>query len=289
MVKSKFFSILCATVLLMVSTATNAELIDRGGGLIYDTDQDLTWTQNASMFAGSWDAAMAWAENLVYGGVGGWRLPSTTQYDDPSCLEDVRAWLWFEHHLGCTGGEMERLTAAHDPYNNDLFKDALGNRTVNRTRYWTSTPYRDWVDPCVGYPDTYDVECTLGETDPETGEFIVTDDGDRTNFYWQWGFWGFQGDEAHKFDPFKTTLEKGNGRYAWAVHDGDVGAPTSLPGDINFDGQVNVADYLLLTQFVLETGPTPTTAEFDAGDMNQNGDLDAGDLVILSRTVMGLI
>ncbi len=65
----------------------------------------------------------------------------------------------------------------------------------------------------------------------------------------------------------------------------------SLPGDINADGQVNVADYLLLTQFVLETenGPVPTQAQFNAGDMNVNGDLDAGDLVILSRTVLGLI
>ena len=79
-----------------------------------------------------------------------------------------------------------------------------------------------------------------------------------------------------------------NPRLAWAVHDGDLGALT-LPGDIDFDGQVNVADYLLLTQFVLGTGSTPTADERNAGDMNLNGQLEAGDLVVHSRTVMGLI
>ena len=44
---SKFFNILCATILVIVSTATHAELFDRGDGLIYDSDQDLTWTQDA--------------------------------------------------------------------------------------------------------------------------------------------------------------------------------------------------------------------------------------------------
>jgi len=67
-----------------------------------------------------------------------------------------------------------------------------------------------------------------------------------------------------------------------------VAAPI-LPGDINFDGQVNIADYLLLTQFVLGTGSTPTAAELSAGDMNQNSQLEAGDLVIHSRTALGLI
>jgi hypothetical protein len=72
------------------------------------------------------------------------------------------------------------------------------------------------------------------------------------------------------------------------VRDGDVGAPT-LSGGINFDGQVNVVDYLLLTQIVLGIGSTPTADELEAGDMNLNGQLDAGDLVIHSRTVIGLI
>lgn len=269
----KFFNFLGATILVIISTATHAQLFDRGNGLIYDSDQDLTWVQDPSMFpGGSWDAAMAWAENLEFGGFDDWRLPATTQFDDPTCTGDIRFagdyQLFYEQRAYCTGGEMEMLTYVHDPWNNPLFQN------INRLRYWTATPYRGWVDPCINYP-AYDVPCK-----------ISGDDGDRTNFYWQWGFTGFQ-DHSGPYDnvPFKTTLEKGNYRYAWAVRDGDV-LPSSLPGDINADGQVNVADYLLLTQFVLGVRSSPTQEELEAGDMNQNGQFDAGDLVILSRTVL---
>jgi len=65
-------------------------------------------------------------------------------------------------------------------------------------------------------------------------------------------------------------------------------ADFSLPGDINVDGQVDVADYLLLSQYVLGV-KTPTPAEHTAGDMNQDGVLNAGDLVILSRTILVLV
>lgn len=270
MIRSHLFSTLCACVFIFTATSSNAALIDRGGGLIYDSDQDLTWSQDAGLSGFlNWDEATAWAENLLFGGVGGWRLPTTTQFDDPTCSGDVRGVLFYEHRLDCLGGEMERLTAVADPWTNPLFAN------VNRTRYWTATPYRDGIDPCIWFPDSYDVECNL-----------PSDNGDRTGFYWQWGFTGFGGING---PAYKTTLKGTNDRYAWAVHDGDVGGAPILPGDINFDSQVNSADYLLLTQFVLGIRSTPTSAELDAGDMNGNGRLDVGDLVIHSRTVMGLI
>ena len=62
-----------------------------------------------------------------------------------------------------------------------------------------------------------------------------------------------------------------------------------LPGDMNFDDQVDLADYLLLTRFVLgimQAPPTP--GELYVGDLNVNAQLDAGDLVILMRTVLGI-
>jgi hypothetical protein len=82
---------LLATGLVFGSTA-QAALIDRGSGLIYDTDLNITWLQNANLGAGSiydngysnfdgkmsWQSAMAWADNLVYGGYSDWRLPSTS-------------------------------------------------------------------------------------------------------------------------------------------------------------------------------------------------------------------
>ena len=219
---STFSSILCATVLAIASTATNAALVDLGGGLIYDENQNLTWTQDASMSGWvNWQEATDWAANLVFGGADGWRLPTTTQFADPTCGVDVRGDFFFESRLGCLGGEMELLTAAADPWTNDLFKDENGKTTLNRTRYWTDMPYRDWLDPCIGFPDTYGVECNIGTTDPITGEFTVTDNGDRTGFYWQWGFTGWGGING---PAFKTTLNGTNDRFAWAVHDGKVSA-----------------------------------------------------------------
>ena len=217
MKQSNLFNNLCFCVLTFISTSSNAALVDRGGGLIYDSDQDLTWTQDAGLsgFRSSWDDATAWAENLVLGGFDDWRLPTTTQFDDPTCSGDVRAsgtfTLFFEHRLDCLGGEMELLTAAADPWNNPLFKD------VNSTRYWTATPYRDGTDPCIDYPD-YDVPCTL-----------ENDNGDRTGFYWQWGFTGFDGLGG---PAYKTTLNGTADRYAWAVRDGDVGGAPIPPDDI---------------------------------------------------------
>ena len=211
---SIFFSILCAIVFVLMSATTNAALIDRGGGLIYDSEQNLTWTQNASMSGPlAWDAAMMWADNLVFGGFDDWRLPTTTQFDDPTCSGDVRGEIYNEVRLDCQGGEMELLTYLYDPWNNELFQyidgDGKVRRYVNRTRYWTATPYRDGTDPCIYYP-AYDVPCNL-----------PTSEGDHANNYWQWGFTGWGGING---PAFKTTLSGGNPRYAWAVRDGDVAA-----------------------------------------------------------------
>jgi hypothetical protein len=211
---------LCGSVLAFVSTTANAVLIDRGGGLIYDSDQDLTWTQNAGLSGVvKLPEATAWAENLVFGGFDDWRLPITTQFDDPTCSGDVRAagtfTLFWEHRLDCLGGEMELLTEAADPWNNPLFED------VNSTRYWTATAYRDGTDPCIDYP-AYDVPCTL-----------ENDTGNRPGFYWQWGFQGFDGFNG---PAYKTTMAGGNDRYAWAVRDGDVLSAVPVPAAIYLFG-----------------------------------------------------
>jgi len=101
---------------LAMSGAANATLMDRGNGLIYDDVLDITWLQNANYAAtelsdarvsniisavGSvdghalathdfykdssnnytgamtWYGAMAWVDQLVYGGYDDWRLPTT--------------------------------------------------------------------------------------------------------------------------------------------------------------------------------------------------------------------
>jgi len=63
----------------------NAELINRGGGLIYDTDYNITWLADANYAMTSnydpdglmsWGQAMTWADQLEYGGYDDWRLPT---------------------------------------------------------------------------------------------------------------------------------------------------------------------------------------------------------------------
>ena len=49
-------------------------LLDRGNGLIYDPDLDITY-YDFSFGPTSWSAASDWANNLVFGGFDDWRLP----------------------------------------------------------------------------------------------------------------------------------------------------------------------------------------------------------------------
>lgn len=82
----RFLSILLASAAIgLVAAPAHATLYDRGGGLIYDNDLNITWLQDANyaMTSGydadglmSWNDAMTWADTLVYGGYSDWRLPT---------------------------------------------------------------------------------------------------------------------------------------------------------------------------------------------------------------------
>lgn len=65
-------------------------LIDRGFGLVYDTERDITWLQDANYAKTSsrsadgqltWPEATAWVASLSYRGIRGWRLPSALNSD----------------------------------------------------------------------------------------------------------------------------------------------------------------------------------------------------------------
>ena len=93
-----FRSALCATLFLLGIGSASAALIDRGGGLIYDTDINITWLQDARYAVTSgapfattdspipgymrWAHAMDWVANLSYYDsvrnqtLSDWRLPT---------------------------------------------------------------------------------------------------------------------------------------------------------------------------------------------------------------------
>lgn len=189
---------LCAVTALGLSTAAHATLIDRGGGLIYDMDLNLTWLANANAGAGSafddgtnttdgrmsWDNASAWAASLSTGGVSSWRLPNTLD-PDAACTDDGSTPSSDIRGFTCTGSEMPHLfyaelggtvsssiLASTDP-DLALFSNIQG-------QYWSGTSE-------AGFPD----------------------------FAWYFVF-----TEGSQNDAFKTT----NFLNAWAVHGGDVGA-----------------------------------------------------------------
>lgn len=92
-------------ITLGLSGTAQAALIDRGGGLIYDTDLNITWLHNANAALGTifdvadgvrdgrmtWANAVAWAARLSYHDsirkvtYTDWRLPTTTDMGTPGC------------------------------------------------------------------------------------------------------------------------------------------------------------------------------------------------------------
>jgi hypothetical protein len=68
-----------------IETASQGEFVDLGNGLVYQPALDITWLQDANYASTSgyradglmtFDEANAWATALVFGGTGGWRLPT---------------------------------------------------------------------------------------------------------------------------------------------------------------------------------------------------------------------
>jgi hypothetical protein len=106
MMTSKILAMCILALMLGFLPVANATLIDRGGGLIYDDDRNITWLQNAGLGGHKeWSNAMTWAEDLSYYDsvrnvtYDDWRLPTSLNQDgsDPD-------WGW-----DCTGSEMGHL------------------------------------------------------------------------------------------------------------------------------------------------------------------------------------
>ena len=71
---------------------------------------------------------------------------------------------------------------------------------------------------------------------------------------------------------------------------GYIGEPedefeVELYGDVNFDGQLNVSDVVVLINFVL--GTTPTEEESLTADMNQDEIINVLDVILLVNEILG--
>jgi hypothetical protein len=150
----------CIVGLLCFGNA-NAALEDRGAGLVYDTELDITWLAdgNYAQTSGyhatgimSWGEANSWASQVQYAGHSGWRLPYTPAFD-PTCSDHGRIVGGTETSwgYGCTGSELghlyhvdfsttpgDSIFDANDP-DLDLFVNLMADASVGPPEeYWSS-------------------------------------------------------------------------------------------------------------------------------------------------------
>ena len=205
--KNNFFTFalagLCLSVSCLVSVA-NAGLIDRGNGMIYDDVLDITWLQNANVAGTSmnWDASVAWAAALNFGGFDDWRLPTinvstTTGYCDWS-------------NSGGTNCGYNVLTA-----NSELaymFYENLGNVAQNDLS--GNGPQLGWDSLNTSF------------TDVVTGSIVNFINLNRS-VYWSNIEYAPNTDRAwyfYTYNGIQGTDSKSSSYSAWAVRDGDISA-----------------------------------------------------------------
>ena len=209
--QESLFLLATGLALSLVTHAAQAALIDRGNGMIYDDDLNITWLADANYFktqytatsgsilstligqtvtdslgtytvgapdfdtttgAMTWWGAEAWAANLSVGGYDDWRLPTvTTSCSGYLCESGTELGHLFYTELG--GARAMSITTSHNA-NYALFSN------IQDDYYWSS---EDAAIPSAAW------------------DFTTR--------------WGFQG-----------ASYKPNQRYGWAVRSGDVAAPT---------------------------------------------------------------
>ncbi len=170
------------------ANTAQASLVDRGGGLIYDTDLNITWLANANVNGlMNWNDAMTWASNLSYYDsvrnvtYTDWRLPTTLQ-PDATCGTQSGG---VSYGYNCTGSEMGHL-----------FYNELGGR--------------------IGHS-------ILTSTDPDLALFTNV----QSYVYWSGTERAADTRSAWYFAVYyglQTTNSKSVNYSAWAVRPGDVAA-----------------------------------------------------------------
>jgi hypothetical protein len=216
-------SVLFVSVMsLMGSASTQAALIDRGNGLIYDNVLDITWIQDVGLSGTlggpgrfNWRGAKAWADQLVYRGYDDWRLPTLTPINGVRFQKIFHCDGSADYGFGIAapGGASAGFTGNELAY---MYHVNLGNES----RCTGDGPYlagKVW-GPDVGVQNASFVDPLTGET----VSFLHLQDT-KTLFWFDLapppseGFtWAF------KYSGFNDWAAASIRARAWAVRDGDV-------------------------------------------------------------------
>jgi len=211
--------ILCAALSALGTLAAGsaqAQLFDRGGGLIYDNVQNITWLADAnyaktSGFDGdgamSWQDATAWAEGLVYQDTvrnvsyDNWRLPSIHDLGSPGC------------NFGSSGTDCGYNVATQSSEIAHLFYISLGNKAFVDSNGQAQADYGLIDDP----------------NNPNDESLFANF---QDSFYWLADSHANSTSDAWRFKLTNGLQDYGSKSfllYSLAVRDGDVAA-VPLPG-----------------------------------------------------------
>jgi len=157
--ESKFIGPLCAVALSAgFSGSVQADLLAREGGMVYDTDLDITWLADANYAKTSgydadglmnWADSNAWAEQLNFGGFNDWRLPFNPLVDSTCDNSAEVGGVVMDMGFGCTASEYAHLynelggvsyssvLDSKDP-DLDLFINIQADELVVSDGYWAS-------------------------------------------------------------------------------------------------------------------------------------------------------
>lgn len=166
-------------LLLIYLPATNAALTDRGNGLIYDADLNITWMADASYTVSSgydsdgimnWYEATEWANQLEFAGFSEWRLPTAENsgingYD---CLASEMCHLFYSELGGNVGGDIRQ--SHNDNYS--LFNNIQGNY------YWSGTSHPTDLDNAFDFNFEGGIQSSDNKTFYVYGHAWAVHDGD---------------------------------------------------------------------------------------------------------------
>lgn len=207
---------------LLFSSMSHAALINRGGGMIYDSVLDITWLQDASYMLTSGAAATQfvnkatatnWVDSLVFGGFDDWRLPTMlpgngTSYDTSFSFNGTTD---RGFHNDGTNNELGHMF--YNNLNNISFfsPSGVGNQVGS------STFNSSFLDDESGELVSFDNIGLTYWADPSNDPFANT----------SWGF------NMQNFNGVATGEIQIHGLFSglsvWAVRDGDVPSTLSQP------------------------------------------------------------
>jgi hypothetical protein len=175
-----------AALTLAGAMPAQAALVDRGGGLVYDTANDITWLAAPALLPGpvDWTPAVLFASSFVHAGGSDWRLPRSSFIDAGCALGEG---------FDCSDSEMARL-----------FYQQLGGQADSSVFDGSGDTPEEQAAVAL-FP-------ALAESWFWSGQ--AADDGSNTAFAF------------HFANGLQLIRDTGNSHRVLLVHDGDIGAMT---------------------------------------------------------------